>query len=208
MFDQSVSIVLSMPGVDGLSEVVRALREWQYDGGPMQLHPGDLGWHWRFGAEATAAAVRTWSRDGQILAVGLLDSPGLFRLAIAPEAQHDEELAQQMVADVTQPEHGVLPQGEVYIEARFGALFQGLLLDDGWEADEAWTPLQRDLAEPVEDCGVRIELTGPEGAHVWSAVQRASFEKSTFHRRALARDGRRRTSTRSVWSPTTTRTPR
>jgi len=40
----------------------------------MQLHPGDLGWFWRFGAEATAAAVRTSSRDGQILAVGLLDA--------------------------------------------------------------------------------------------------------------------------------------
>jgi hypothetical protein len=86
----------------------------------------------------------------------------------------------QSVADVTQPERGVLPDGEVYVEARFGELFRGLLFDDGWEADEPWTPLRRDLAEPVEDCGVRIELTGPEGAHVRSAVQRASFEKSTF----------------------------
>jgi len=146
----------------------------------MQLHPGDLGWHWRFGPEATAAAVRTWSRDGQILAVGLLDSPGLLRLAIAPEAQDDEELAQQMVADVTQPERGVLPQGNVYIEARFGALFEGLLFDDGWDADEPWTPLQRDLAEPVEDCGVRIEVTGPEQARVRAAVQRAAFDGSTF----------------------------
>jgi ribosomal protein S18 acetylase RimI-like enzyme len=146
----------------------------------MQLHPGDLGWHWRFGAETTAAAVRTWSRDGQILAVGLLDSPKLLRLAIAPDAEHDEELAQQMVADVTQPERGVLPQGSVYIEARFGALFQGLLFDDGWGADEPWTPLSRDLTEPVEDCGVRIEVIGPEQAHVRAAVQRAAFDRSTF----------------------------
>ena len=126
------------------------LREWQYDGAPVQLHPGDLGWYWRFGAEATAAAVRTWSRDGQSLAVGLLDGPGLLRLAIAPDAQHDEVLARQMVADVTQPERGVLPQGTVYIEARFGAAFQGLLLDDGWDADEPWTPLARDLARTIE----------------------------------------------------------
>jgi GNAT superfamily N-acetyltransferase len=180
VFDRSVSIVLSKSGVDGLNEAVRVLREWQYDGAPMQLHPGDLGWHWRFGAEATAAAVRTWSRDGQILAVGLLDSPGLLRLAIAPEAQLDEELAQQMVADVTQPERGVLPQGNVNIEARFGALFEGLLCDDGWDADEPWTPLQRDLAEPVEDCGVRIEVIGPERARVRAAVQRAAFDGSTF----------------------------
>lgn len=172
--------MLSQPGIDGLSEAVRVLREWQYDGAPMQLHPGDLGWHWRFGAEATAAAVRTWSRDGQILAVGLLDSPGLLRLAIAPGAHHDEELAKQMVADVNQPERGVLPQGNGCIEARFGALFQGLLFDDGWEADEPWTPLQRDLAQPVEDCGVRIEVTGPERARVRAAVQRAAFDRSTF----------------------------
>ena len=180
VFDQSVSIVLSKPGVDGLSEAVRVLREWQYDGAPMQLHPGDLGWYWRFGAEATAAAVRTWSRDGQILAVGLLDGPGLLRLAIAPEAQHDDGLARQMVADVTEPERGVLPQGNVYVEARFGALFRGLLFDDGWEADEPWTPLQRDLAEPVEDCGARVEVTGPQRARVRAAVQRAAFDGSTF----------------------------
>ena len=88
-----MAIVLGKPGVDGLSEAVGVLREWQYDGAPMQLHPGDLGWFWRFGAEATAAAVRTWSRDGRILAVGLLDGPGLLRLTIAPDAQRDEELA-------------------------------------------------------------------------------------------------------------------
>jgi len=41
----------------------------------MQLHPGDLGWFWGFGAEATAAALRTSSQDGQILAVALLDGP-------------------------------------------------------------------------------------------------------------------------------------
>jgi GNAT superfamily N-acetyltransferase len=139
-----------------------------------------LGWYWRFGAAATAAAVRTWSRGGQILAVGLLDGPGLLRVAIAPEAQHDEELAQQMLADVTQPERDVLPAGNVSIEARFGGLLRGLLFDDGWEADEPWTPLSRDLAEPVEDCGVRIEVIGPERAHVRAAVQRAAFERSTF----------------------------
>ncbi len=156
------------------------LREWQHDGAPVQLHPGDLGWNWRFGAEATAAAVRTWSRDGRILAVGLLDSPELVRLAIAPAAEHDEELAQQMVADLSAPERGVLPPGKASVEARFGALFRGLLLDDGWDAGEPWTPLQRDLAEPVEDCGVRIEVTGPDRVPMRVAVQRAAFDTSTF----------------------------
>ena len=175
-----MSIVLSTPEIDGLAEAVRVLREWQYDGAPVQLHAGDLGWHWRFGAEATAAAVRTWGRDGQILAVALVDSPGLVRLAIAPEARQDEELAHQMVADVTKPERGLLPPGSASVEARFGGLFQGLLLDDGWDLDEPWTPLQRDLANPVADCGLPIEVIGPERVHVRVAVQRAAFANSTF----------------------------
>ena len=100
VFDRGMAIVLGKPGVDGLNQAVGVLREWQYDAAPMQLHPGDLGWFWRFGAEATAAAVRTWSRDGQVLAVGLLDGPKLLRLTIAPDAQRDEELAEQLVDDM------------------------------------------------------------------------------------------------------------
>jgi ribosomal protein S18 acetylase RimI-like enzyme len=180
VFDPTVSIVMSKPEVGALGEAVRALQEWQYDGGPVQLHPGDLGWYWRFGAEATAAAVRTWSRDGQVLAVGLLDGPGLLRLGIAPQAQHDPQLAQQLLADVTQPERGVLPAGDVSIEARSGAALQGLLLAAGWEADEPWTPLQRDLGSPVADSGVRIEVIGFERVGVRVAVQRAAFDGSTF----------------------------
>ncbi|MGW0698345.1 GNAT family N-acetyltransferase [Streptomyces sp. NPDC002867] len=175
-----MAMVLGKPGVDGLSEAVGVLREWQYDGAPMQLHPGDLGWFWRLGAEATAAAVRTWSRDGQILAVGLLDGPGLLRLTIAPDAQRDEELAQQLVEDVTVPERGVLPEGKANIEAPMGALVHDLLFEDGWNADEPWTPLRRDLTKPVKDPGLRIEVVGPEQAHVRTAVQRAAFDGSRF----------------------------
>ncbi|WP_328430129.1 GNAT family N-acetyltransferase [Streptomyces sp. NBC_00443] len=175
-----MAIVLSKPGVDGLREAVGVLREWQYDGAPMQLHPGDLGWFWRFGAQATATAVRTWSRDGQILAVGLLDGRDLLRLTIAPDAQRDEELALQLVEDVTEPERGVLMKGKAYVEAPVGALVQDLLFEDGWNTDEPWTPLRRDLREPVKDPGVRIKVIGPEQAHVRTAVQRASFDRSTF----------------------------
>lgn len=175
-----MAIALGKPGVDGLTEVVGVLREWQYDGAPIQLHPGDLGWFWRSGAEATAAAVRTWSRDGQILAVGLLDGPGLLRLTLAPDARRDEELAQQLVEDVTEPERGVLPRGKVNIEAPTGALVHDLLFDDGWSADEPWTPLRRDLTEPVQDPGVRIEVVGPEQAHVFAAVHRSAFDGSSF----------------------------
>lgn len=173
-------IVMSKPEVDGLGRAVDVLREWQYDGAPVQPHPGDLGWFWRFGAAATAAALRTWRRDGQILAVGMLDGPGLLRVAIAPDAQRDEELTQQLVADVTHPESGVLPAGKVAVETWTSTLVQDLLSQDGWKVDEPWSPLRRDLTEPVQDPGVRIEMIGPEQADVWTAVQRAAFDASTF----------------------------
>lgn len=177
-----MAMVLREPGVDGLSEVVGVLREWQYEGAPMQLHPGDLGWFWRFGAQATAAAVRTWSRGGRILAVRLLDGPELLRLTLAPDAWRDEELARQLVEDVTRPERGVLMAGKkVCVEAPMGALAHDLLSEeDGWQADEPWTPLRRDLTEPVGDPGVRIEVIGPDQVHVRTAVHRASFGSSTF----------------------------
>ncbi|MEU7488588.1 GNAT family N-acetyltransferase [Streptomyces sp. NPDC042319] len=175
-----MAIVCGKPGVDGLSEAVSALRDWQYDTAPMQLHPGDLGWFWRSGAEATAAAVRTWSRDGQILAAGLLDGPGLLRLTIAPGAQREEELAHRLVEDVTEPERGVLPRGRASIEAPMGALVRDLLFEEGWSAGEPWTSLRRDLSEPVKDPGVRIEVAGPELAHVFTAVHRSAFDGSKF----------------------------
>nr|CTQ99310.1 COG0456: Acetyltransferases [Kibdelosporangium sp. MJ126-NF4] len=175
-----MAIVLGKPGVDGLGEAVDALREWQYEGAPMQLHPGDVGWFWRFGAEATAAAVRTWSRDGRILAVGMLDGPELLRLTIAPDVRRDEHLARQMVADMIEPERGVLPSGKVNVEAPMDALVQDLLAEEGWNADDPWTPLRRDLTEPVQGPGVRIEVIGPEQAHVRTAIQRSAFDGSSF----------------------------
>ncbi|MFF8835049.1 GNAT family N-acetyltransferase [Streptomyces sp. NPDC015130] len=178
-----MAIVLSTPEVDGLGRAVGALREWQEDGAPSQLHPGDVGWFWRSGGAATAAAVRTWSRDGRILAVGLLDGPGLLRLTTAPDVRRDEELARRLADDVTGPERGVLPAGKASIEAPGDALLQDLLAECGWGTDEPWTPLRRDLTEPVADAGipgVRIEVAGPGDAHVYAAVIRAAFDGSTF----------------------------
>jgi GNAT superfamily N-acetyltransferase len=175
-----MAIALAEPGADGLIEAVDVLREWQYDGAPMQLHPGDLGWFRRFGAEATAAAVRTWSRDGRILAIGLLDGADLLRLTVAPDARRDEELAQRLVEDVSEPERGVLPVGAVNVEAPVGALFRDLLGDDGWGTGEPWTPLCRDLTEAVAEPGVRVEVVGPERVQVRTAVHRAAFGRSMF----------------------------
>ncbi|SCL70958.1 Acetyltransferase (GNAT) family protein [Micromonospora citrea] len=171
---------MGRPGVDGLGDVVRVLGEWQHDTGPVQLHPGDVGWFWRFGAERTAQATRTWSRAGEVLAIGLLDGADLLRVAFAPEALRDEELARQVVEDASAPERGVLPEGRTYVEAPTGALVRELLPGHGWAVGEPWTPLRRDLGAPVPEAGVRVEAIGPEQAPEWAAVMRASFDGSTF----------------------------
>ncbi len=145
----------------------------------MQLHPGDLGWQWRFGAEATAAAIRTWSREDEILAVGQVD-PELVRLAIEPGAIDDEPLAQEMARDVSRPERGVLSGGAASVEARWTGRFQELLRSDPWEPGRPWTPLSRRLRGTVEPGSVRVGVVGPGQVSVRTAVQRAAFDRSTF----------------------------
>lgn len=181
MFDHGMSIFLSTPDVGDLDAVVGTLAEWRRESAPIQLHPGDVGWYWRFGPEATAAALRTWRRDDRIVGVGLLDGPGLVRLAVEPEAWQDEALARRMADDVTRPERGVLPIGEARVEALWEGRFRELLRDGGWEPDEPWIPLVRDLGDPVPDCGVRIEVAGPERVGDRVAVQRGAFDGSTFN---------------------------
>lgn len=175
-----MAIELSTPDAGQLGEVVRALRGWQRDTSPLQLHPGDLGWFWRFGAEATAAAVRTWSRGGQFLAIGLLDGPELLRMTVAPQAWREEQLAHQVVADVSDPERGVLPAGRVSVEAPDGARVQELLSEVGWSAGEPWTPLRCDLTGPVVETGMRIDVVGPEQASDFTAVLRSAFGSTRF----------------------------
>ncbi|WP_340685164.1 GNAT family N-acetyltransferase [Amycolatopsis coloradensis] len=175
-----MAITVEKPGPDGLPEAVDALREWQAEGVAWQLHPGDLGWFWRSGAEATAAAVRIWRRDGRILAVGLLDGADLLRLTTAPGVRRDEDLARRMAEDIVAPERGVLPVGKVAVEAPMDALLQDVLPEHGWRADEPWTPLRRDLTEPVKAPDLRIETIGPDECHVWADVMRGAFDGSKF----------------------------
>ncbi|MEU6250786.1 GNAT family N-acetyltransferase [Glycomyces sp. NPDC047010] len=175
-----MTIRLETPAVEGLPAVLDALRDWQRDGDPVQLHPGDLGWYWRFGAEQTAADLRTWTRDGTVLAVGLLDGPGLVRLTTAPEARQDAELAEQIADDFGDPDRGVLAAGEADVEAPDGALVRDALTARGWTLGEPWTPLTRDLAAPVEVPDVRVETVGPDTADAYAAIVRASFNGSTF----------------------------
>ena len=58
-----------------------------------------------------------------------------------------------------------------------------VLTGAGWQDDQLWTPLRRDLTTPVEQVpspGVRIEAIRPERVGDRVAVQRAAFTTSTF----------------------------
>jgi ribosomal protein S18 acetylase RimI-like enzyme len=178
----SSSVELNIPALGELSDIVTALRDWQADGSAMQLHPGDLGWNWQFGPEVLAAGLRTWRRNEKLLALGLLDSPALIRMAIAPGFDENVTLARQLLDDLSHPDRGVLPRGEIRVEVRFGELLRSLFLERGWVPDELWTPLQRDLTASIEECGLRVEVVTPALADVRVAVQRAAFANSTFSR--------------------------
>ncbi|MDE9364753.1 GNAT family N-acetyltransferase [Luteipulveratus sp. YIM 133132] len=181
-----MAIQLEHATPETLDEIVEAMATWQQDGVPVQLHPGDLGWAWRFGSAALAKDVRAWRRDGQLLAAGTVDDEdGLIRMAIAPSVDTDADFAARLLADLSDPAQGVLPADRGSVEARFGAAFRELLHTSGWTADEAWTPLRRDLVSPVEDCGLRIETLDADHADERVVqdrveVHRASWPSSTF----------------------------
>lgn len=181
-----MSVTMQLATPDGLGEIVEAVADWQHTGGPVQLHPGDLGWNWSLGTQELAEAVRVWMRDGQVLAAGMVDGPaGLIRMGIAPRVADDDTFAAQMLADLSAPGQGTLPDGAKAVEARFGAAFQALLRRSGWVADEPWTPLTRELADRVEDCGLDVEVIDADNirdriVQDRVAVQRAAFATSTF----------------------------
>lgn len=179
-------ITVQTPTTDGLGSVVMTLASWQHDGMPVQLHPGDLGWQWRFGADVLADSLRVWSRDEEIVAVGFVDRDvpvnevAVIRMALAPTVDQDEDVARVIVRDLEDSSAGVLRAGSVAVEARFGQAFRSLLDAHGWLPDEPWTPLHRDLAHEVEGCALRVETVGPSHVEQRVAVQRAAFATSTF----------------------------
>ncbi|HET7899660.1 MAG TPA: hypothetical protein VFL59_00630, partial [Candidatus Nanopelagicales bacterium] len=182
-----MAIEMTEPGVDGLPAVLIALRSWQRpDEVRVPLHPGDIGWFWRFGPEATAAAVRTWSDGTRLVAVGLYDD-GVLRLATDPGIDRGSAHA---IADGVWGRNGALlatrgtfsadEPGVEVVEVRAADGVRAALRARGWVDDEPWTPLVRDLAEPVPDPRVRIVEVGPDTVDDRVAVQRAAFDSSTF----------------------------
>ena len=178
--DVRVPIDMSTPTPNQVDDVVADLSSWQREGLPVQLHPGDLGWALRSGPVALARALRVWSVDATRLAIGFLDETALIRLAITPSRGDDAELATALVRDLADPARGVLGDGRISVEARFGRAFRAQLGATGWVDGDAWTPLVRDLADPVDAIGLRVVVVGPAEVDERVAVQRSAFPTSTF----------------------------
>ncbi|SFS07596.1 Acetyltransferase (GNAT) family protein [Agrococcus baldri] len=180
-----MAIDLATPDPDQLPEAVRQLASWQCSAEPLQLHPGDIGWFWRLGTDRTADAVRTWHADGRLVAVGLLDGADQLRVTTAPDMRADATLADAMAGDIVHPERGVLPASAVAVEVPNGALLDARLDAAGWAVGEPWTPLERDLTEPVERTAgghplriVAVDGTDAALVSAWAAVQRSAFDTS------------------------------
>ena len=171
---------LSTPTPDRLGALVEDLASWQQEGLAVQLHSGDLGWHWRFGSAALAEALRVWTVDDTTVAIGFVDDDAVIRMAVAPSADRDEELAEELVRDLEDPTRAVRDAARVTVEARFGTAFRSRLRRRGWDEVDPWTPLVRDLRDPVEESGLRVEVVGPGQVKDRVAVQLAAFDRSTF----------------------------
>ena len=178
--NRCVSIDLDTPRIGELPAVIGELRNWQDDAGPMQLHPGDLGWAAKEGEQALGASLRIWRRDGRIVAIALIDGPTVLRVTTAPDVRHDAPLASALVADLDAPARGVLPAGEVSVEAPNGSALQAALTSAGWGLGMPWVALRRDLAGLVEDPGCRVETVGPTMVPVQTATHRAAWNTQTF----------------------------
>lgn len=175
-----MTLELGTPGLAELGFVLRALREWQDGDLGIQLHPGDLGWCWRHGADATAASVRVWRGCGQLLAIGFLDGPGLLRVTVAPHLRGHEELAAGIVADCSEVGRGILPGGRASVEAPRGTRLREALRDAGWGDGDTLSGMSLDLSAPVDAPGLSVRAVRPGDGPEFTAVHGSAWGHDRF----------------------------
>lgn len=170
-------ITLTTPTMAQLAGIAETLGAWQTPEWVGFLHPGDLGWHSTAGAERVAADLRCWSDAGRVLAIGMFDGDGLLRLAMAPTALGDDDLARGIAADLAGDR--LLPPGAATLEARGAHALRDHLRAAGWEPGDAWTALQLDLEAPIPEARAGVDLriaeVGPDEAEAWAAVHWSAF---------------------------------
>lgn len=184
-----MQVSMSIPDVTDLPTVIETLSSWQEDNLPVQLHPGDIGWHSLRGPEATAADLRVWSVDETILAIGMFDGPHLLRLALSSTVTGDKEFAHVLGNDLIPSPHpgAVFSVGERFIEARGARALDDYLATLGWSPGELWTPLRfdfntlsTDLDALLDELDLHVEEVRSDAVRDWLVVHRSGFHKTPY----------------------------
>lgn len=180
-----MTLVCSTPSPADLARIARLLSLWQADPWSGHLHPGDLGWHSSGGAEKMAQELRIWERDGEPVAIGMLDGPEVLRLAVDPEAAEDREAAEFIAMDLHGRRVDLFSGGEAIVESRNAPALRAVLAGAGWVDDEPWTPMSLDLEVPLDlarlhATSLRVVEVGPEAADDWTSVHWSSFKGTCY----------------------------
>lgn len=178
---ERVTVELVVPTPADLPDLLDTLASWQREDAPVQLHPGDVGWHQRDGADATAAALRVWRRAGEVVAIGLGDGAAIVRMTVAPPVWDDDDVARAIAADLGDPDAGVLAEGGA-AEVPDGTRLAQVLDGAGWPRGEAWQPLRCDLDDPVTATpALTVEVVrAPDQVAACTAVHRSAWGKNRF----------------------------
>lgn len=187
-----MTLLCSAPRPEDVAGIARLMSSWQVEPWPGHLHPGDLGWHSSVGGVQMAQDLRVWQRQGEPVAVGMLDVPEVLRLAVAPAVTQDVGVAERIVRDLTSGESELFAGGEAVVEARGATALRAALAGAGWVDDEPWTPMSLDLTVPLDlsrlhASSLRVVEVGPEAAGDWTSVHWSSFKGTPYQDDAKAR---------------------
>lgn len=171
-----MTLLCSAPRPEDVVGIARLMSSWQVEPWPGHLHPGDLGWHSSVGSVQIAQDLRVWQRQGEPVAVGMLDGPEVLRLAVAPAVTQDVGVAERIVGDLESGESELFAGGEAVVEARGATTLRAALAGAGWVDDEPgrrcrWTEI---MTGPFADLAHSLVAYDPDGAPVavttvWSA---------------------------------------
>lgn len=102
-------------------------------------------------------------------------------MAVDPAFADDEDVAFQIMRDLTDPESGLLRTGETIVEARGAHTLRRCLSASGWIDDEPWTPMSPNLSgeldvRRLQRASLRIEYVGADAAETWTSVHWSAFK--------------------------------
>ena len=148
---------------------------------PVQLRQAIWDGRGASGPAGSPMLLRVWTAGDTTVAIGFVDEASLIRMALAPPADHDEDLAQALVGDLEDPTQARLHGSRSSSKPASGRHSARCSRSHGWVDSDPWTPLVRDLSDPVEGTDLRVEVVGDDRVEQdrWRC-RVGVFERSTF----------------------------